>query len=362
MPLRAPVSPRGLTPLTVAILRRFSGKGLCAIALWGVSFVLTRVALRSFDPFGLVALRLLVGSTLLFAAARLRTERFLPVRADLGVCVFMGLTLGAHIAMQVYGLQYTTAINAGWIIGFIPVTIAVGAHVLAKQKLLACGWAGVAVGALGVLLVTSSALPGFKDARFGDLLQILACLTWAVYTLAGVDPIRRSGALRVTALTMGVAALLNAAATPWTGILSGPLALRPCLALAFLGFFCSGLAYYLWFQAVDEHGPARTGSLLYLEPFVTLTAASLTLHEPVTVNVIFGGLCVLCGVWLVAGGSHAPRQSAADDARGACLSQAPHALQPAQRCNAESRAGCGQPEESANRTGHFGSPATRGRT
>ena len=302
----------GLHP-ALDILRRFSGKGLCAIALWGGSFVLTRVALRSFDPFGLVALRLTVGSALLFLAARLRTGRFLPVRADIGVCVFMGFALGLHIVMQAYGLQYTTAINAGWIIGFTPVTIALGAHLLGKQKILPTGWAGVVVGALGVLLVTSSALPDFKDARFGDLLQILSCLTWTIYTLAGVDAIRRSGALRVTALTMGVAALLNAAATPWMGILSGPLTLRPCLALAFLGFLCSGLAYYLWFQAVDEHGPARTGSMLYLEPFVTSIAATATLHEPVTVNVIFGGVCVLSGVWLVAGGSHAPQMSLVDE-------------------------------------------------
>lgn len=288
------------------VLRSFSGKGLCAITLWGVSFVLTRVALRSFNPFALVAFRLLAGSVLLLVAARVRTGCVLPARGDIGTCVFLGVVLGLHLLLQAYGLQYTTAMNAGWIIGFIPVTIAIGAHLLGKQRINRTGWTGVIVGAAGVLLVTSSALPGFARARTGDLMQVLSCLTWTIYTLAAVSAIRRSGALSVTALAMSVAALTTTASMLWAGPLSGTVSLQSCLALASLGLFCSGLAYYLWFQAVTEHGPTRTSSLLYLEPFVTLIAATTTLHEPLTINVIFGGVCVLSGVWLVAKGSRVP--------------------------------------------------------
>jgi drug/metabolite transporter (DMT)-like permease len=290
-----------------SFFRAFSGKGLIAISLWGASFVFTRIALRSFNPFGLVAIRLLTGSFLLFAIARARGGPMLPARADVPVCTFLGLVLSLHLLIQAYGLQYTSAIHTGWIIGFIPVTIALGAHLLGKQRIARVGWVGVAVGAGGVLIVTSASLPGFAQARLGDLLQVCSCLTWTVYTLAAATPVARSGALRVTALGMGVAAIVVTVATAGTGLLRGAMTLETVLALGFLGFLCSGWAYYLWFQALIEHGPARVGSLLYLEPFVTLGTAAAMLREPVTGHAILGGGAVLFGVWLVAKGARTPQ-------------------------------------------------------
>lgn len=290
-----------------SFFRAFSGKGLIAISLWGASFVFTRIALRSCNPFGLVAFRLLTGSFLLFAIARARGGPMLPARGDVPVCGFLGLVLSLHLLIQAYGLQYTTAIHTGWIIGFIPVTIALGAHLLGKQRISRVGWIGVAVGAGGVLIVTSASLPGFAQARLGDLLQVSSCITWTVYTLAAATPVVRSGALRVTALSTGVAAIIVTVATVGTGWLRGAVTLETLLALGYLGVFCSGWAYYLWFQALTEHGPARAGSLLYLEPFVTLGAAAAMLREPVTGHAILGGGTVLIGVWLVAQGARSPQ-------------------------------------------------------
>jgi len=58
---------------------RLSWLGLFAVAVWGASFVATRVALTTVRPFGLVAIRLALGAALLLAVvawrqrARLRT-------------------------------------------------------------------------------------------------------------------------------------------------------------------------------------------------------------------------------------------------------------------------------------------------
>ena len=282
-----------------------SGKGLLAITLWGASFICTRIALRSFHPVGLVAVRLLAGTTLLCILIRARGHSLRLARADWGAYLLLGVTLAVHLLIQAYGMQYTSAIHASWIIGFIPVTIALGAHLLGKQRIGGIGWLGVAIGTSGVLIVAARQTPDFAQARWGDLLQITSCLTWTVYTLAAVTPVARSGVLRVTTVPMGIAAVLATIAALRTGVLRDALTLQGLLAAAFLGFLCSGLAYYLWFQAVSDQGPARTGSLLYLEPFVTLAISPAVLHETVTLNAVIGGLCVLAGVWAVARGSRA---------------------------------------------------------
>ncbi|MBU0638755.1 MAG: DMT family transporter [Planctomycetes bacterium] len=281
----------------------FSGKGLVAIAVWGASFVATRVALEALSPGGLIAVRLLAGTALLALLIKARGRRALPARADCPACALLGVILATHLLLQAVGLRYTTAIHTGWIIGFIPVTIALGAHLLRQQRLHAIGWLGVSVGTAGVLLVAVIEPPDFAAAHFGDLLQVISCLTWTAYTLVAVGPMARNGALRVTTFSMGVAALLACPLAAWEGPLTGPLTNQALLSVAFLGLLCSGVAYYLWFAATREHGPTRTGVLLYFEPFVALLTGAALLHEPITANALGGGVCVLLGVWLVARGS-----------------------------------------------------------
>jgi drug/metabolite transporter (DMT)-like permease len=233
-----------------------------------------------------------------------------PLRADLPRCTLLGFVLAAHLLIQAYGLLYTSAINTGWIIGFIPVTIAVGAYLLGQQRLNGTGWSGVAIGTTGVVLVTAIAPRDFARAHLGDLLQIGSCLTWAVYTLAAAQPNARSGVLRVTTFGMAVAAVIaSIAAVVWGG-LRGPLTWRSVTAFLFLGLICSGVAYYMWFAAIRQQGPARVGALLYIEPFVALATGAVLLHEHVTLNAMAGGLLVLLGVWLVAHGAGRPAKPA----------------------------------------------------
>ncbi len=296
----------GLDHHVVRLRRGLSAKGLFAVAVWGASFVATRIALQSFSPFGLVAARLLAGTLLLGVLIRARGGRVLPVRADLPACTLLGVTLSVHLLMQAYGLRYTSAINTAWIIGFIPVTIALGAQLLGQQRLSATGWAGVAIGTGGVFTVTAVTPPDFAHARFGDLLQIASCFTWTIYTLAAAGPMARNGPLRVTAFAMGIAAIATTVATIAAGALAGAVTARGLLALGFLGLICSGVAYYLWFSATHDHGPTRTAALLYFEPFVALATAAAILSEPITPNAVAGGLLVLVGVWLVGRGASRP--------------------------------------------------------
>ena len=264
------------------------------------------MALEAVAPFGLVAIRLLAGTLLLVLFAKCRGDRIVPVRRDIPICTLLGLVLGGHLLMQSYGLQYTSAMNTSWIIGFIPVTIALGAQLLRQQRLSGIGWMGVLVGTGGVLLVTAVKPPSFENARVGDLLQMASCLTWTFYTLAADGPIARNGVLCVTTFAAAAAAVVVTGATVWTGVLCGAVTVKAVLAIAYLGFASSGVAYALWFAAVREHGPTRVGALLYIEPFVTLVVAASLLREPVTANAVLGGLCVLGGVWLVARRSRRP--------------------------------------------------------
>lgn len=281
----------------------WSGKALLGVTIWGASFVATRLALESFTAFGLVGVRLLLGAAVLLAAGVATGRRLLPPEGDRRLALLLGLVLGLHTLLQALGLEYTSAISTGWIIGFAPVPIALGGWIFLRQRLTGAGWLGVAVATGGVILIISAATPGFEQARTGDLLQLASCGTWALYTLAGAGAVARAGAFRMTLPATGTAALLMTLSFPVTGILHAPLTSPAIVAALFLGLVCSGLGYLLWYAALKECGAAVAGSYLYLEPFVTVAVSFVFLGEPVGPAVIGGGVLVLLGVYAVARGA-----------------------------------------------------------
>ncbi len=276
-----------------------SGKALLAVALWGGSLPAIRIALESFHPVGLVATRMVAGAALLLLLARARAGRALPATRDLPIGVFLGAVLGFHMLIQTYGLSHTSAINTGWIIGFTPVAIALGAQLFLRKGLTAAGWAGVAIATAGVLSVTVSEPPDFARARLGHAIAFATTLTWATYTLAATGAVGRSGSLPVTAFSAAVAAALLLVASLWSGILVAPLTAQVAGAWLFLSLLCSGLAYLLWYQALEERGPTATGVMLYFEPFFTLAVSVVLLREVLTLAALAGGLAVFAGVWIV---------------------------------------------------------------
>jgi drug/metabolite transporter (DMT)-like permease len=71
------------------------------------------------------------------------------------------------------------------------------------------------------------------------------------------------------------------------------------MGVAFLGIFCSGLAYIAWYDALQVLPTGQLGAFLYLEPPIAVVVAILILNEAITWAVLLGGAIILFGVWLV---------------------------------------------------------------
>jgi len=214
----------------------------------------------------------------------------------------LGAILGTHIGIQTYGLSFTLATHASWIVCFTSVTIALGAQVFLGQRLRAIGWLGVLVAIVGIGFVTRGHGPA-ADARmgFGDFLQLVGCFTWAAYTLLGAAPVQRSGALRVTTGATWIAGLLLLVCALVTGFGQRPGPTH-VLALLYLGLVSSAAAFLAWYHAQRTYGSQRTAATLYLEPFVTVLVASFV-DEPLVLGTLLGGVLVLAGVALVQRGA-----------------------------------------------------------
>jgi drug/metabolite transporter (DMT)-like permease len=288
---------------------------LVAIVLWGLSFVATKAALREIAPVTLITTRFALGVGLLVSLLALRRQPLVPPREDWPALALMGFVgVFVHQLLQSFALTLTTAVRTGWLIGLIPIWSAILAAVFLRERLGAVKVAGLGLGFAGAALVVTRgrleagllALPGTR----GDLLILASTLNWAIYTTLGHGTLRRLGSLRATggAMFLGWAMLvpLFVRAGAWREY--GGLSATGWVAVLFLGLGCSGLAYWLWYGALERIETAKVAAFLYLEPLVTLAAAVAMLGEPVGLATIAGGLMVLAGVALVQ--RTAPRRAA----------------------------------------------------
>ncbi|HVN75705.1 MAG TPA: DMT family transporter [Thermoanaerobaculaceae bacterium] len=297
---------------------RALAEGLGAVMVWGASFIATKVALAEVSPATVVWLRFAMGVAVL-AVAVLASRQWATVSArTLGTFTLLGLIgITFHQWLQSNALVTSRASTSGWIVATTPVFMAILGRVVLKERLGAVRIAGIALAALGVVLVVTRGEPGAllhgQLGAPGDILIVVSAPNWAVFSVLSRRALRSHPAIRTMAYVMATGWLFSSlllAAGP--GLSEVPrLSARGWGAIAFLGVACSGLAYIAWYDALQRMPASDAGALLYLEPLIAMGVAAAVLHEPVTAATVIGGAVILVGVWLV---NRTPAERAGRDA------------------------------------------------
>jgi drug/metabolite transporter (DMT)-like permease len=240
---------------------------------------------------------------LLTVLALLGKKSFALSKKNHGGIFLLALIAVFHLWIQVTGLQYTTATNTGWIIGVSPVFMAILGFIVFKEYLGFIRIAGIVIAFFGLLLLISRGDLFSMDllSNKGDFLILGSAFTWSVYSMVNKKiSLSYSPLLTILFLFLMMAVLI----APFTINENffrevENLSLNGWLAIAFLGLFCSGIAYVLWAQSLKEMESATVGAFLYFEPFVTVITAWLILEEEITLMIILSGLIITAGVLMV---------------------------------------------------------------
>jgi drug/metabolite transporter (DMT)-like permease len=216
---------------------------------------------------------------------------------------FLGITF--HQWLQSTGLITAQATTTAWIVAITPIFIALLGWVFLKESMVWVQWTGIALAALGVLLVVSegdiSALSNGEFGTRGDFLILISSLNWAIFSIISRHGLQKYSAAWMMFYVMGFGWLFTSVLLFLGPGLSeiGQLKLDGWLAIGFLGIMCSGLAYIFWYDALQAIPASRVGAFLYLEPLVAVVVAALVLYEPLFWASLLGGAIILLGVWMV---------------------------------------------------------------
>lgn len=281
-------------------------EALFAVIVWGASFIATKVSLQDVSPVTVVWLRFSMGLVILGFAVAMRKQFSFPGKnewAYFALLGFLGITF--HQWLQSNGLQTSEAGTTAWIVSTTPVFMALLGWTVLNERL---GWlkiTGILLAFAGVLLVVSKGdLASVSVGRLGapgDTLILVSAVNWAVFSVLSRRGLKAhpAGLMMFYVMLLGwlFTSILFFAGTGVPEISN--LTFNGWLGIAFLGIFCSGLAYIAWYDALQSLSAAQTGAFLYIEPLVAVVVAFFVLGEPVRFISLIGGGIILFGVWLV---------------------------------------------------------------
>jgi drug/metabolite transporter (DMT)-like permease len=272
---------------------------------WAGNFVFGKPLLEALPPFGINLVRWVLACLLLVPLTLALEGRFpRPARHQwptLAAMAFTGVVL--FNALVYLSLLYTTSTNAALINGTTPILTMVLAAAIGLDRLTGRRLAGALVSLVGVGWIVSrgslGALIGLSFNR-GDLIMLVAALTWAIYTILLN---RMRGALSPLA-TLTIVTVL---AVPPLGVIGGyELMSRPIgtitpmvvVGLVYISVLASVAAFMAWSVGIKGVGAARGSIFLNLIPVFTAVIAVLTLGERIGPVQLIGGSLVIGGVTL----------------------------------------------------------------
>jgi drug/metabolite transporter (DMT)-like permease len=270
---------------------------LCVI--WGIPYLLIRVAVKELSPAFLVFARTAIGAALLLPIAARRRELRVLLPAWRQLLLFTVVEIAIPWLLLSRAEERLASSLTGLLVAAVPlVAAAVTAATGSAHRPEGRSWVGLLIGIFGV-----AALVGLDFGRVG-LVPLLEVFVVVVGYTTGPMVLSRSlsdlPSLSVIAVSLTAAAVVYA---PFAAF-ALPTHVRADVVLSVvgLGVVCTALAFLIFFALIAEVGPVRATVITYVNPAVAAVLGVALLSERFTVGMAIGFALVLAGSVLATGG------------------------------------------------------------
>jgi len=277
-------------------------KLLLVALFWGGTFIATRIAAQTFEPFMGASIRYLIACLFLIPLAWHKSPGFFQVSRkqfwNLALLGFSGIFAYNYFFFK--GLKLVPASHGALLVALNPMMVILLAAWRYGETLRPLKIAGMLISLMGVVVVISRGNPLelFSSFEWGDAFMLGCPVTWAVYTLAGREALRHSSPLQASAWASMTGCAMLLLFTPTEQVpVSVPSTVW--IALAYLGLIGTVLAFVWYYEGVAKLGVSRTAIFNNLVPVFALLLSVVILKESVHWYTWAGALLVISGVVII---------------------------------------------------------------
>lgn len=266
--------------------------GFIGIFIFSLTLPVTKIAVQTFSPyfiaFARAALAGFLAALYLFSIkAKIPSVREISQYLIVALGVVFIFPLFINLAMT-----EGDASHAGVILGIMPLATVVAGVILFKERPSLGFWISALIGCL--LVVAYAFINSQGGLRYTDFLLLAACIANGISYAVGGNLSRTVNAKEVISWALVIAlpvnllfgaltfesSYLQADAIAWTSFL-------------YLSIFSMFIGFFFWYGGMAIGGISRVSQVQLLQPFCTLLASVVLVHEPITfINIIFATLVI----------------------------------------------------------------------
>jgi drug/metabolite transporter (DMT)-like permease len=270
---------------------------MCVI--WGIPYLMIRVAVRELAPVTLVFLRTAIASLLLLPFAAVRGElrplisHWRPLVAYTAIEVAIPWVLLNKAETRLSSSLTGLLIAAVPLVGALLVTFTGERERQGRRR-----WLGLLVGFGGVAALVGLDVGEVHGIALAEMACVAVC--YAVGPVIFARYLSEVPPLGVVAASLVLTAVVYAplAAFRWPDRMPSAHVVESVLGLALV---CTALAFLLFFALIREVGPVRATVITYVNPAVAAVAGIALLDERLTVGMVVGFVLVLVGSFVATG-------------------------------------------------------------
>jgi drug/metabolite transporter (DMT)-like permease len=283
--------------------------------IWGIPYLLIKVAVGGVAPPVLVLARVTIAAAILLPIAIRRGElavlrphwRWLAVFAVIEIIIPWLMLTDAETKLS--------SSLSGLLVAATPIIVAVIARFTgSRDRLSVIRWAGLLVGLGGVALLLGPGAPHGETLSVLEVLGVAVC--YATGPVIASRKLSQLPSLGMTAVCLAFAAVIYAplAAVTWP---SAVPAGKVFASIGGLAVICTAIAFVVFFALIAEVGPAKATVITYVNPAVAVVLGALVLGERVTVAMVGAFALILGGSVLATRGGRAREAAVASPAAAA---------------------------------------------
>ncbi|MDQ0413977.1 MULTISPECIES: DMT family transporter [Mesobacillus] len=269
--------------------------------LWGLNVSALKVIVGNFPPITITALRVFTAGVSVFIILLFLKKIRLPSRKEWKYIIggsILNVT-GHHLFLGI-GLNVTSAVNGGLILGLGPLLTALMAILFLGKKLTFVRTLGFIFGGIGVSLTVLAGDTSLSGMSIGDFYVFLAIVSQAISFIIiskaakTLDPRLLTGYMLVIGSILllliglwkepeGLASLGNASVGMWSIFFASAI-------------FATAVGHMLYNYAIGQTGPAEASIFLNLNTFLSILFAGIFLGERITSSHMLGLIFIVAGV------------------------------------------------------------------
>ncbi|WP_294707509.1 DMT family transporter [uncultured Fusobacterium sp.] len=260
---------------------------------WGSTYFLTKIAVGQLQPFNLTALRFGTAFiiTSIFYFKRIKNADKIVIKYS----IILGILAVIAVLSMTFGVQYTTASNAGFLISLSVVMIPLISILVLKEKIKTRLLLSVILATAGIVCLTINEELSINK---GDILCILCATSFALQVLIMEKIPKSADSVAIGALQLGIVALINFILSFFIEDFIIPSDLKVWGVIIILGIFCTAFCYIIQIYALKNTSAVQAGVILSLEPVFSAIFAFIFLGELLSKQGYVGALLLFISVLL----------------------------------------------------------------